>query len=167
VSVLARNAREVEAAAQRGRVTPAVRTKFQAIALLLRDERARVRAAAGTDNRRAEQLRRLDGIATILATTAVRDAQLLALLAEDSDVSDAARSLKREMLRELGIEPAPEEIAPAETATASAGTERRVVPQSVVSRQLANPFLAPDFSAVPQLTSRPRPWPTGNCSARC
>ena len=156
VSVLARNAREVEAAAQRGRVTPAVRTKFQAIALLLRDERARVRAAAGSDSHRAEQLRRLDGIATILATTAVRDAQLLALLAEDSDVSDAARSLKREMLRELGIEPAPEEIAPAETATAPAGTERRVVPQSVVSRQLANPFLAPDFSAVPQLTSRPR-----------
>src|SRR5439155_20801313 len=106
--------------------------------------------------RPAEQLRRLDGIATILATTAVRAAQLLALLAEDSDVSDAARSLKREMLRELGIEPAPEEIAPAETATVPAGTERRVVPQSVVSRQLANPFLAPDFSAVPQLTSRPR-----------
>ena len=156
VSVLARNAREVEAAAQRGRVTPAVRTKFQAIALLLRDERARVRAAAGSGSHRAEQLRRLDGIATILATTAVRDAQLLALLAEDSDVSEAARSLKREMLRELGIEPVPEEITPAETATASAGTERRVVPQSVVSRQLANPFLAPDFSAVPQLTSRPR-----------
>jgi hypothetical protein len=156
VSVLARTAREVEAAARRGRVTPAVRTKFQAIALLLRDERARVRAAAGSDSHRAEQLRRLDGIATILVTTAVRDAQLLALLAEDSDVSDAARSLKREMLRELGIEPAPEEIAPAEAATAPAGTERRVVPQSVVSRQLANPFLAPDFSAVPQLTSRPR-----------
>ena len=154
--MLARNAREVEAAAQRGRVTPAVRTKFQAIALLLRDERARVRAAAGTDSRRAEQLRRLDGIATILATTAVRDAQLLALLAEDADVSDAARSLKREMLRELGIEPAPEEIAPTETVTAPAGPDRRVVPQSVVSRQLANPFLAPDFSAVPQRTSRPR-----------
>ncbi|HUB23204.1 MAG TPA: DEAD/DEAH box helicase, partial [Streptosporangiaceae bacterium] len=156
VSVLARNAREVEAAAQRGRVTPAVRTKFQAIALLLRDERARVRAAAGSDSHRAEQLRRLDGIATILATTAVRDAQLLALLAEDSDVSDAARSLKREMLRELGIEPAPEEIAPAQTAAAPAGTERRVVPQSVISRQLANPFLAPDFSAVPAPISRPR-----------
>jgi hypothetical protein len=156
VSALARTAREVEAAARRGRVTPAVRTKFQAIALLLRDERARVRAADGSDSHRAEQLRRLDGIATILATTAVRDAQLLALLAEDADVSDAARSLKREMLQELGIEPAPEEITPTETATAPAVTERRVVPQSVVSRQLANPFLAPDFSAVPQLTSRPR-----------
>ena len=156
VSVLSRTVREVESAAQRGRVTPAVRTKFQAVALLLRDERARVRAAPGNGSRRAEQLKRLDGIAAILATTAVRDAGLLALLAEDASVSDAARSLKREMLRDLGIEPAPEEIAPAETATAPAVVESRVVPQSVISRQLANPFLAPDFSAVPQRTPRPR-----------
>src|SRR5260370_41299638 len=94
VSVLARNAREVEAAAQRGPVPPAVRTKFQAISLLLRDERARVRATAGSDGHRADQLRRPDGIATIPAATPVRAAPLLALLAEDSDVSDAARPLK-------------------------------------------------------------------------
>src|SRR3984885_12402134 len=156
VSMLARTAREVEAPARSGRVTPAVRTKFQAVALLLRDERARVRASAGSDSHRAEQLKRLDGVAAILATTAVQDAGLLALLAEDSGVSEAARSLKREMLRDLGIEPAPEEIAPTETATASTGSERQVVPQPVISRQLANPFLAPDFSAVPQSTSRPR-----------
>src|ERR1700726_1860097 len=99
VPVLARTVREVEAAARRGRVTPAVRTKFQAVALLLRDERARVRAAAGSNSHRAEQLKSLDGIAAILATTAVRDAGLLALLAEDASVSDAARSLKREMVR--------------------------------------------------------------------
>ena len=156
VSVLARTARELEAAAQRGRVTPAVRTKFQAVAMLLRDERTRVRAAAGSDGHRAEQLKRLDGIATILATTAVRDAGLMALLAEDAGVSEAARSLKLEMARDLGIEQAPEEIAPAETATAPARTELRVVPQSVISRRLANPFLAPDLSAVPQRASRPR-----------
>jgi len=153
VPVLARTVREVEAAARRGRVTPAVRTKFQAVALLLRDERARVRAAARSDSHWAEQLKRLDGVAAILATTAVQDAGLLALLVEGSGVSDAARSLKGEMLRELGIEPAPDEIAPVQTATASVGSERLVVPQSVVSRQLANPFLAPDFSAVPQRTS--------------
>ncbi|HME67095.1 MAG TPA: DEAD/DEAH box helicase, partial [Streptosporangiaceae bacterium] len=123
---------------------------------LLRDERARVRAAPGSSSHRAEQLKRLEGIAAILAAAAVRDAGLLALLAEDANVSDAARSLKREMERDLGIESEPEEIAPAETATASAGSERRVVPQSVISRQLANPFLAPDFSAVPQLAPRPR-----------
>src|SRR5262249_36271072 len=95
VPVLARTVREVEAAARRGGVTPAVRTKFQAVALLLRDERARVWAAAGSDSHRAEQLKRLDGVATMLATTAVQDAGLLALLAEGSGVSDAVRSLKR------------------------------------------------------------------------
>jgi hypothetical protein len=167
VSVLARTVREVEEAARRGRVTPTVRTKFQAVALLLRDERARIRAAAGSDSRQAEQLKSLDAIATILATTAVQDAGLLALLAEGSAVSDAARSLKREMLRDLGIAEAPEEIAPADTATASAGSERQVVPRSVISRQLANPFLAPDFSAVPQLASVRAAWPAGSCSARC
>jgi len=156
ISVLSRTVREVEAAVRRGPATPAVRTKFQAVAMLLRDERARVQAAPGNDSHRAEQLKRLDGIAAILAATAVQDAGLLALLAEDSGVSDAARSLKREMMRSLGIESAPEETAPAETATASADPEPRVVPQSVISRQLANPFLAPDFSAVPQRTSRPR-----------
>ena len=160
-SVLSRTVREVETAAQRGRVTPAVRAKFQAVALLLRDERARVRTAAGNGSRRAEQLKRLDGIAAILATTAVGNAGLLALLAEDSPISDAARSLKGDMERDLGIKQAPEEIAPAETApgetaTAPPSAELRVVPQSVISRQLANPFLAPDFSAVPQRTSRPR-----------
>ena len=154
--MLARTAREIEAAALRGRVTPAVRAKFQALAMLLRDERARVQAAPGNGSHQAEQLKRLDGIAAILAATAVRDAGLLALLAEDISVSDAARKLKQEMMRDLGIEPTAEEIASAETATAPAGPESRVVPQSVISRQLANPFLAPDFSAVPQRTFRPR-----------
>ncbi len=154
--MLARTAREIEAAALRGRVTPAVRAKFQALAMLLRDERARVQAAPGNGSHQAEQLKRLDGIAAILAATAVRDAGLLALLAEDISVSDAARKLKQEMMRDLGIEPTAEEIASAETATAPAGTESRVVPQSVISRQLANPFLAPDFSAVPQRTFRPQ-----------
>jgi hypothetical protein len=156
ISTFARIAREVEEATRRGRVTPVVRTKFQAVALMLRDERARIQAAEVTDRQRAEQLKRLDGIATILATTAVRDAGLLALLAEDSVVSDAARSLKLEMMRDLGMEPAHEEIAPVETAAAPVAPERQVVPQSVISRQLANPFLASDFSAVPQRTSRPR-----------
>jgi SNF2 family DNA or RNA helicase len=58
------------------------------------------------------------------------------------------------MLRTAGIEAAPEEPAPTQAATVS--TERRVVPQSVVSRQLANPFLAPDFSSARPATVRPR-----------
>jgi hypothetical protein len=98
LAVLARAVREVEAAAQRARVTPGVRATFQAVALLLRDERARVQADGGNDGSRAERLKRLDGIAQILARTAVRDAGLLALLAEDAVVSDAARTVKREMM---------------------------------------------------------------------
>ena len=154
-SVLSRTVREVEAAARRG-VTPAVRAKFQSAALLLREERARVLAAAGSGSHRAEQLKRLDGIAAILAATAVQDSGLLALLAEDSGVSDAARPPKRELARDLRAEPAREQTAPAKAASTSGGPPTRVVPQSVISRQLANPFLAPDFSAVPQRASRPR-----------
>ena len=155
-SVLARTVREVESAVRRGRATPAVRSKFQAVALLLREERARVRSdGAASDRQRAEQLKRLDGIAAILARIAVQDAALLALLAEDAGVSDGARSLKRELLRAAGIEAAPEEETPAERPDPSAG-ERRVVPQSVTSRQLANPFLAPDFSAPRPVQARPR-----------
>jgi superfamily II DNA or RNA helicase len=155
--VLARAVREVEAAVQRRRVTPAVRTKFQVVALLAREEHARVRREQGSSQaHRAEQLKRLDGIATILAKAAVRDPALLALLAEDAVVSDAARSLKRDMLRTAGIEAAPEETAPTEPAATSVGTERRVVPRSVVSRQLANPFLAPDFSSARSSTVVPR-----------
>ncbi|MGY1693926.1 DEAD/DEAH box helicase [Geodermatophilus sp. SYSU D00814] len=157
VSLLARTVREVEAAVRRRRVTPAVRTDVQVVALLLREERARVQAdGALSPTRRAEQLKRLDGIATILATTAVRDAALLALLDDDAVVSDAARSRRRELLRAVGIEPAPDEVPAPEPVDTPAPPERRVVPRSVVSRQLANPFLAPDFSAPRPAAVRPR-----------
>jgi hypothetical protein len=160
MSTLARAVREVETALRRGRVAPAVRTKFQAVALLLRDERARVRAdATSSEPQRADRLKRIDGIATTLAMTAVRDPALLALLADDAVVSDEARALKRELLRAAGIEPAvdPEPDAAPQPDLPAAPAKPRVVPQSVVSRQLANPFLAPDFSAA--RPSRPRPTP--------
>jgi len=157
--VLARAVREVEAATQRGRVSPSTRTKFQVVALLVREERARVTAdGSGSDARRTEQLRRLDGIAMILAQSAARDTSLLGLLAEDAVVSDAARALKREMLLAAGVAVPTEETAavpPAEPASGS-GAERRVTPQSVVSRQLASPFLAPDFSSVKHTRSQSR-----------
>ena len=136
-------------------MTPAVRTKFQVVALLLREENARVRRErTGSQAQQAEQLKRLDGIATILAKTAVRDPALLKLLAEDAAVTDAARRLKQDMLKSAGIEWAPEETAPTEADPAS--TERRVVPRSVVSRQLASPFLAPDFASFRPNTVGPR-----------
>ncbi|MSW64398.1 MAG: ATP-dependent helicase, partial [Actinobacteria bacterium] len=132
VGELARAVRDVEAAAKRGRVTPSVRATFQAVALLLREERARVRAAAMSDSQRGDQLKRLEGIATILATTAVRDSGLLALRGEDAVVSDAARRTAREIKAALGVEPEPEE-EPEPVAAAPVEAPRRVVPQSVVS----------------------------------
>ncbi|MGD9961312.1 DEAD/DEAH box helicase [Nocardioides sp.] len=150
IPVLARAVRGVEADAERGPVKPSSRTKFQVVALLVREERARVKADETiTESQRGEQLKRLDGVATILAKTAARDTSLLVLLAEDAVISDAARTLKRDMLLAGGMEPPPEEVvvAPPEDA-APAAAERRVVPQSVISRQLANPFQVPDFVNV-------------------
>jgi superfamily II DNA or RNA helicase len=151
IPVLARAVREVEAAVERATMQSSVRTKFQVVALLVREERARVNAdETYSDAYRAEQLRRFDGIATILAKTAARDTSLLALLAEDAVISDTAASLKRDMLISAGVEPTPDEPT-IEPRAASATTVRRIVPQSVVSRQLANPFLSPDFrSAAPR-----------------
>ena len=157
IPVLARAVREVETAVQRGHVMPSVRTKFQVVALLVREERSRVKAdETSTEARRAGQLKRLDGVATILAKTAARDTSLLQLLAEDAVMSDSAKSLKRDMLTAAGLEAPPEEVAPPEPAAPSATTERRVVPQSVVSRQLANPFLTPDFSNAAPREAHPR-----------
>ena len=157
MSVLARSVREVQAARRNGRVTAETRTKFQAIALLLRNERARVLGdQKSTESQRAEQLKRLDTIATNLASTAVRDAALLALLSEDAVVSDEARSMSREVLRSVGVEEATEEVAEPVPAPPEP-TRPGVVPQAVVSRQLANPFLAPDFSAPRPAGPRPTP----------
>ncbi|WP_241901572.1 DEAD/DEAH box helicase [Nocardioides houyundeii] len=149
IPVLARAVREIESEAQRGRVSPSARTRFQVVALLVREERARVKAdAEATEAQRAEQLKRLDGVATILAKTAARDTSLLMLLAEDAEVSDAARALRRKMIAQAGLEAPEEETPEAPEGEAPAVTERRVVPQTVLARQLANPFQAPDFDAV-------------------
>jgi superfamily II DNA or RNA helicase len=157
IPVLARAVREVENGVARGDVRRSLRTKFQVVALLVREERARVRADAdSSEAHKAEQLKRLDGVATILAKTAARDPSLLSLLAEDADVSDAAKDLKREMLIAAGAE-VPEEEEPEEEDESTARVAaKRVVPQSVIQRQLANPFLAPDFSGAQNRQAQPR-----------
>ena len=156
IPVLARAVREVEAGAQRGTLKPSGRTQFQVIALLVREERARVKAdETSSEAHRTEHLKRLDGVATILAKTAARDTSLLALLAEEAVVSDAAKSLKRDLLIAAGVEPTPDDVATESVATSST-TERRVVPRSVVSRHLANPFLAPDFGSAENREPHPR-----------
>jgi len=155
--VLARAAREVDSAVRKPPTRPAVRTKFQVVALLMREERARVQADTDASaSRRAKQLKDLDAVATLLARVAARDTSLLALLAEDARVSDAARSLKATMLRSAGME-APEEPEPEEPPAPAPGAERQVVPQSVIARRLANPFLPPDFEAAAQrVVAKPR-----------
>ena len=145
--VLAKAVREIETRLQRGHIE---RTRFQVVALLVREERARVKADSSLgDAKREAQLKRLDGIATILAQTAAREPSLFNLLGDDAEVSDSARRLKREMQVAGGLEPDPVQEPLRPTATA-VPTDRQVVPQSVIAAQLANPFLAPDFSAVEQ-----------------
>ncbi|MBD7917166.1 DEAD/DEAH box helicase [Cellulomonas sp. Sa3CUA2] len=157
VPVLAGLAREVDAAVKRPPTRATVRTKFQVVALLVREERARVMADTTLSQaRRTEQLKRLDGVATQLAKTAARDTSLLELLADDARVSDAARAYRATVMRAGGLEP-PEEPEPAAPPAPVPGAEKRVVPRSVISHQRANPFLAPDFEAAAQrIVARPR-----------
>ncbi|MEO6605119.1 MAG: DEAD/DEAH box helicase, partial [Aeromicrobium sp.] len=149
MSVLARGVREVEAGAQTGRVSPTLRTKFQAVALLAREERTRAREDKTiSEAQRAERLKRLDGIGTILARTAASDSSLMALLGENAVISEGAIELKRKMLTSTGAELEDEPVVVAEPTPTSRAAEKQVVPKSVVTRQLANPFVVPDFSAA-------------------
>jgi hypothetical protein len=129
--------------------------RFQAVALLVRELRDQVKAASLSDAQRNTQLTRIDGIATVLARTAARDTSLLGLLSEDAALLGGASSVMRELRVAAGMQPPPEPLAPPPDATPPK-TERRVVPQSVISRQLANPFLAPDFSAARPAKPQPR-----------
>ncbi|GAB3617892.1 DEAD/DEAH box helicase [Okibacterium endophyticum] len=164
IPILARKVREVEAKAQKGKVGPTNRTKFQVIAFLVREERARVKADTTlSDSSRTELLKRLDGVATILAKTAARDTSLITLLEADAATSPVAQRMRRDWLLESGAElsadeliitttkPQAEPVVPAELA------QRQVVPQSVRSKLLANPFLAPDID---------RPAPNGSGRGR-
>lgn len=140
--VLAKAVRAVEQSVVKG--TPE-RTRFQVVALLVREERARLADDETIGERdRETQLKRLDGVATILAQSAARQPSLLGLLAEGSELTDAGHHLKRQMQIEGGLEP----DAPRKPAPTAMRSEKQVIPQSVLSAQLANPFQAPDFSAV-------------------
>jgi len=151
--VLAGIARDLDGAVRRAPTRPAVRTQFQVVALLVREERARVKAdGALTAAKREQELKRLDGVATLLARIAARDTSLLALLGEDARVSDAARAYKATVMRAAGLEP-PDEPEPPAPVAPTPGADKRVVPQSVISRRLANPFLAPDYEAAAARTA--------------
>jgi superfamily II DNA or RNA helicase len=139
----------------RSRVTPAMRARFQAVALLLREQRAEATTAPMSPAQRAAQQKRIEGLAATLARTAARDASLFALLADGAALLPGTSTALHDLRVKAGL--ATEPSVPAErppTAAAPGREQRQVVPQSAVSRSLANPFLAPDFSAAP--AARPR-----------
>ena len=109
IPVLAQAVREVERAVTNRQLTSGQRSRYQAVALLARAERTRVRADDTlTDQQRDTMLKRLDGVATILAQTAAQEPSLFHLLAEDAEISDNTRRLEREMQAAAGLEPEPE-----------------------------------------------------------
>jgi len=153
IPILARKVREIEAKAQRGKLGPTNRVKFQVIAFLVREERARVKADTEiTDAARAELLKRLDGVATILAKTAARDTSLIQLLEVDQATSPVARRMRRDWLLESGAELPPDELIITDNTpkvapvVPAALAEKQVIPASIEARQMANPFLAPDLT---------------------
>jgi superfamily II DNA or RNA helicase len=147
--------REVEAKAQTGKkVGPTNRTKFQVIAFLVREERARVKTDADlTDQQRAEALKRLDGVATILAKTAARDTSLITLLEVDHATTPVAQKMRRDWLLESGAEVSPDDLIIAsepvkeEDSLSPELAEKQVLPVSVKAKLRSTPFLAPDFSS--------------------
>ena len=145
--VLARVVREVETDVRRGRLGQTTRAKFQAVAMLTREERFKVKADTTVSEAfRTEQLRRLDGIATILATSAATEPSLFTLLGDDAVIAPETRAIRAELEEAAGFEvaqPEPTELPPAEA--------KRVVPRAVISRQLANPFMAPTFTESVQM----------------
>ncbi|GAB3581298.1 hypothetical protein GCM10027406_22210 [Leifsonia lichenia] len=166
IPVLARKVREVEAKAADGKkLGPTNRTKFQVIAFLMREERARAKSDPElSDAARAEQLKRLDGIATILAKTAARDTSLISLLESESPPTATAQTMRRDWLLESGTELTPDDliitverpVAKQDSVITPELAEKQVIPQSVRARQLSNPFLAPDFSRATAAQPAPR-----------
>ena len=149
IPLLARAVREVEAGAQRGKANAQVRTKFHVIALLMREEVGRVRNDESvSDSERAETMKRLDGVAGILAKAAARDTSLITLLEPDAPVSEATRALKRKLLIQAGA-PVPEEDLkpePRQRFVPEELVERQVTPKGIEQRVRSNPFIAPDLT---------------------
>ncbi|SFS15183.1 Helicase conserved C-terminal domain-containing protein [Agrococcus baldri] len=153
---LARAVRQVEAGVKRGAASRSTRVKLQVVAQLAREERARVKSdAALTPAERTEDLKRLDGIAVILAKAASREPTLLPLLGEGAPVTDAVKERKREMLLAAGLEPEPEPEPVAEPESQEPQAPQ-VVPPSVHRVTLANPFLEPDLTHLRRRPERDR-----------
>jgi len=134
-----------------------MREKFQAVALLLREQRAEATAAPMSPTQRASQQKRIEGVAAKLAHIAARDTSLFELLADGAPLLPGTTAALRELRRKAGLAVEPEAPAlPPPVAGAPVAEQRQVVPRSAISRALANPFLAPDYSAAAPARPRPR-----------
>ena len=154
IPILARAVREIESAVERGQAV-SVRSRFQAVALLAREERIRVRTDTGlTEAKRDGELKRLDGIATILAQTAAREPSLFSLLAEDAKISDQASDMRRAMLERAGVEGRGGRAGRPRRAACRHRTARRAavragppagqpLPRARLHRRLAEPWRGP------------------------
>lgn len=143
--VLARHARELEKAATKGKLNASNRTRYLVLARLMREEKAKV--ASFSEAERAETLKRLDGLAAILAKTAALDISLITLLESTDPLSSSAQKLRRDLLLEAGNELAPDDLIIIEDKPEiNPLTEKQVVPPSVSRREIANPFMPPIFS---------------------
>ena len=139
IPVLAMATGSVDAAVRRGRVTPTTRATFQAVALLVRELRDLTKTAEMPEARRAEQLRRIDGLATALAKTAAREGSLLSLLAEGATILPGTSTELRELRVKTGLaEPDPPPSA--ETTSRPGPEDRQVMPASVRARIMSNPL---------------------------
>ena len=141
--------RRVAGAVDKGKVTATTLATFQAVALVARELRAQAKAEPN-ERRRSAELKRLEGLGESMARTAARNASLLRLLGDGVALLPTTNEVARELRDKAGM-PQPEApAAPAASPDAApVALKPQVVPQSVVARQLANPFLAPDHSAAP------------------
>jgi hypothetical protein len=134
------------------------------VALLVREERSRIQSAELSEGRRAEALKRIDRLATVLARTAARDSSLLALLTDDAELLNGTAAT----LRELRLARAGGARARAGSragwsglALPAAGAPGRAPLGDLPAA--GQPFLEPDFSAP--LPRRPGhgSWRPGSC----
>src|SRR4051812_17817157 len=150
-------AADVDRAVTQRRVTSETRARFQAVALLLREQRSEARTAPMSEVQRTAQMKRIDGLAVALARTAARDATLFALLADDAPLLPDTATATRELRLKAGLAVEAEPAVTAQPGSTPARDQRQVLPQSAVARNLANPFLVPDYAAAPSGQPRPRP----------
>lgn len=150
IPTLAKTVREVEKTVQKhGKVPSSYRNKYLVVAMLMREERERALKTDIPEAERQETLKRLDGIAGILAQTAARDTSLIPMLESDEPLSPAAQEIKRDLLLRAGMQLSVDDLlVMAEQEETDPLEEKQVVPESVVQRSMLNPFLAPDFSRV-------------------